>query len=97
MWQCGWAAGKHHITVSSLLLILSVSVPGLGETASKDRYVGNELCAQCRMLSRVASVHQGSRVSSTGAPTSLRSAARLSSVIFENRGVGSAAMRSLRI
>jgi hypothetical protein len=46
MWQRG-RAGKHHITVNPLLLILALSVPGLGQTAPKDRYVGNELCAQC--------------------------------------------------
>src|SRR2546421_7720001 len=53
-------------------------------------------CAQWRMLSRVASVHQGSTDSSTGRPTSSRSAARLSSVISEKRGEGSGMVGSCR-
>src|SRR5207249_9300254 len=47
-------------------------------------------CAQWRMLSRDASVHQGSTESSTGTPISFRSAARPSSVIREKRGCDSA-------
>ncbi len=42
MWQSGWAR-KHNSTLSSVVLILALSVPGL----SKDGYVGNESCAQC--------------------------------------------------
>ena len=42
MWQSEWAR-KHNSTLSSVVLILALSVPGL----SKDGYVGNESCAQC--------------------------------------------------
>jgi cytochrome c554/c'-like protein/tetratricopeptide repeat protein len=46
MWQRK-GAGKYDTTVSSVVLILALSVPGLSKTAPQDGYVGNEPCARC--------------------------------------------------
>jgi hypothetical protein len=46
MWK--WkGAGKYDTTFSSVVLILALSVPGLGKTAPRDAYVGNQPCARC--------------------------------------------------
>ncbi len=45
MWQRGW--GKYDTPVSTAVLILALSVPGLGKTAPNEGYVGNEPCARC--------------------------------------------------